>query len=136
MPDQAQGLARAKQIYTDRSLRVRELKAQGKKVVGYICLYPVVEMLTAADLVPYRMFGDMKEPITLADTHMASVVCPFMRSVLDTGMKGRYDFLDGVVFAHVCDVACMIPGMWRQAVPTPYSFFLDVPHTTRPAAQE
>jgi benzoyl-CoA reductase/2-hydroxyglutaryl-CoA dehydratase subunit BcrC/BadD/HgdB len=47
-----------------------------------------------------------------------------------------YEFLDGVVFAHVCDVACMVPSMWRQAVPTPYTFFLDVPHTTRTAALE
>jgi bzd-type benzoyl-CoA reductase N subunit len=136
MTTEKRGIARAKQVYRDRSCRARELRSQGKTVAGYICLYPVVEMLTAAGVVPYRMFGDMKEPITLADTHMAAVVCPFMRSVLDIGMKGRYDFLDGVVFAHVCDVACMIPGMWRQAVPTPYSFFLDVPHTTRPAALE
>jgi benzoyl-CoA reductase subunit C len=51
-------------------------------------------------------------------------------------MKGRYDFLDGVLFAHVCDVACMVPGMWRQSVPTPFTHFLDTPHTTHKAARE
>jgi benzoyl-CoA reductase subunit C len=78
----------------------------------------------------------MAEPITLADAHMATVVCPFMRSCLDLGMKGRYDFLDGVVFAHVCDVTCMIPGMWRQTIATPYTYFIDTPHTTHQASRE
>jgi benzoyl-CoA reductase subunit C len=130
------GLARAREIYQDPDSRVKELKGEGRRIVGYICLYPVIEMVTALDMVPYRIFGDMSEPITKADSHMATVVCPFMRSCLDVGMKGRYDFLDGVVFAHVCDVACMIPGMWRQTVSTPYTHFIDTPHTTHEASQE
>jgi benzoyl-CoA reductase subunit C len=132
----ARGLARVREVYESRDQRVVELRAAGRKVVGYICLYPVVEMITALDLVPYRIFGDMGEPITKADTHMATVVCPFMRSCLDLGMKGRYDFLDGVVFAHVCDVACMIPGMWRQTITTPYTHFIDTPHTTHQASRD
>ncbi len=130
------GLARARETYQHRDARVKELKAEGKHIVGYICLYPVVEMITAADAVPYRIFGDMGEPITKADAHMATVVCPFMRSCLDTAMKGHYDFLDGVVFAHVCDVTCMIPGMWRQTIATSYTHFIDVPHTTHQASRE
>ncbi len=128
------GLARAQTIYQDRSARAKELKAEGKRVVGYVCLYPVIELITAAGMVPYRIFGDMREPISKADSQMAPVVCPFMRSCLDTAMKGRYDFLDGVVFAHVCDVTCMIPSMWRQTVPTEFTYFLDVPHTTHAAS--
>jgi benzoyl-CoA reductase subunit C len=130
------GLARVQEIYYNRDQRVKYLKANGKKIMGYVCLYPVTELVTAAGMVPYRIFGDMTEPITKADVHMASVVCPFMRSCLDIGMKGRYDFLDGMLFAHVCDVACMLPGMWRQSVPTPFTHFLDTPHTTHKSARE
>ncbi len=130
------GLARVEAIYNYRSQKVKNLKADGQKIIGYVCLYPVIELVTAAGMVPYRIFGDMAEPITKADVHMASVVCPFMRSCLDIGMKGRYDFLDGVLFAHVCDVACMLPGMWRQSVPTSFTHFLDTPHTTHKASRE
>lgn len=129
-------LAKVKDIYINRDRRVKELKNDGKKIIGYVCLYPITELVTAAGMVPYRIFGDITEPITKADVHMAAVVCPFMRSCLDVGMKGRYDFLDGVLFAHVCDVACMIPGMWRQSVPTPFTHFLDTPHTTHKSARE
>ncbi|MBA7663986.1 hypothetical protein ES703_72036 [subsurface metagenome] len=64
---ESKGLTRAREIYQDRPQRVRELKAEGKKVMGYLCIYPVLEMLTALDVVPYRIFRDMREPITRAD---------------------------------------------------------------------
>jgi len=123
------GLDRVREICQDRPRRAKELRADGKKVLGYLCLYPVVELMTAFDLVPYRIFGDMREPITKADTYMATVVCPFLRSLLDLGLKGRYDFFDGVVMAHTCDVGAQIHGMWNTFVKTPYSHFIDVPHT-------
>ena len=99
----SQGLTRVRQIYQDRSRRVEELKAEGKKVIGYLCIYPVLEMMTALDLVPYRILGDMREPITKADFCLPTIVCPFLRSCLDLGLKGNYNFLDGVEIgrAHV-----------------------------------
>ncbi len=102
--ERSQGLTRVREIYYDRARRVKELKAEGKKVMGYLCIYPVLEMMTALDLVPYRILGDMREPITRADACLPTVACPFLRSCLDLGLKGKYDFLDGVVMAHICDV--------------------------------
>jgi len=128
-------LAAAREIYQDRSSRARELRAQGRQVIGYLCLYPPVEMLTAFGLVPYRLFGDMKEPVTRADTYLPTVVCPFLRSLLDLGLKGKFDFLDGVVMAHTCDVGAQIPGLWNNFVKTPYSYFIDTPHTLHAEAR-
>ena len=130
------GLARTNEIYSARSSRAEELRDQGKKTMGYLCLYPPIEMLTAFDMVPYRMFGDMKEPITKADSYLPTVVCPFLRSVLDIGLKGKYNFLDGVVMAHTCDVGSQIPTLWNNFVKTPYSYFIDTPHTTSEIARE
>ena len=132
----SQGLARVQEIYQDRPQRVKELKAEGKRVMGYLCIYPVVEMMTALDLVPYRIFGDMREPITKADTYLATVVCPFLRSLLDLGLKGKLDFLDGMVMAHICDVGAQMMSLWNHYVKTPYSHFIDTPHTDHKAAQE
>jgi benzoyl-CoA reductase subunit C len=132
----ATGLSRVREIYQDRHQRVKELRAEGKKVIGYLCIYPVLEMMTALDLVPYRMFGDMSEPITGADDYMPTIVCPFLRSLLDLGLKGRYDFLDGVVMAHICDVGARTSHLWDVAVKTPYSYFIDTPHTIHKTARE
>jgi len=133
---EGQGLTRAKAIYQDRAQRARGLKAEGKKVLGYMCIYPVLEMMTAADLVPYRILGDMAEPITRADACLPTVVCPFLRSALDLGLKGRYDFLDGVVMAHSCEVGEKLAHIWHTYLSYSYSHFIDVPHTVHQAAQK
>jgi benzoyl-CoA reductase subunit C len=128
------GLVRVKEIYQDRPRRVRELKAKGKKVMGYLCIYPTLEMMTALDIIPYRILGDMQEPVTEADTCLPSVVCPFIRSCLDLGLKGKFDFLDGVVFSHVCDVGEKTAHLWNIYLNPPYFHFIDTPHTIHKAA--
>ena len=133
---ESQGLTRVREIYQDRTHRVKELKAEGKKVIGYLCIYPVLEMMTALDLVPYRIFGDMREPITKADACLPTVVCPFIRSALDLGLKGKYDLLDGVVMAHVCDVGEKTAHIWNIYLNPPYFHFIDTPHTAHEAAQK
>jgi len=130
------GLTRVREIYQDRPGRVIELKEEGKKIIGYLCIYPVLEMMTALDLVPYRIFGDMREPITKADSFLPTVVCPFLRSCLDLGLKGKYDFLDGIVTTHICDVGSNLAGIWNYSVKTPFSHNIDVPHTAHETAQE
>ncbi len=130
------GLNRAREICQNRASRVKELKAEGKKIGGYLCIYPVLEMMTALEIVPYRIFGDMREPITKGDACLPTVVCPFIRSAMDLGLKGKYDFLDGVVMAHVCDVAEKAAHIWQTYVKTPYAHFIDTPHTVHEAAQE
>ncbi len=136
MAKESKGLTRAREIYQDRSRRVKEIKAEGKMVMGYLSMYPVLEILTALDIIPYSIFGDMREPITKADACLPTAVCPFIRSCLDLGLKGRYDFLDGVVMSHVCDVSEKTAHIWRIYLEPPYYHFIDTPHTARKAAQK
>ena len=125
----SQGLSRVNELYQDRAQRAKELKAEGKKIIGYLDMFPVVEMLTALDLVPYRILGDMNEPITEADKCLPAVVCPSLRSIMDLGLKGRYDFLDGAVFAHPCEVGEKVAHIWRIYLDPPYLHYIDTPHT-------
>jgi benzoyl-CoA reductase subunit C len=130
------GLEKVQSINLDRTQRVKELQQAGQKVFGYLCIYPVTELLTAFDIIPFRLFGDINEPITKADNYLPTVVCPFLRSYLDLGLKGRYAFLDGVITSHICDVGAGIPGIWNYAVKTAYTYHLDTPHTLRETSQE
>ncbi|MBI2847728.1 MAG: 2-hydroxyacyl-CoA dehydratase [Chloroflexi bacterium] len=124
------GIARAAEIYEDREKIGREFKAQGKTVMGYLCIYPVTEMMTAFDMVPYRTFGDIREPITAADGYMGSAICAFLRSTLDVALKGRVDFINGMVFARTCDMGTMSCGIWRSStIDLPYSHLIPTPST-------
>jgi benzoyl-CoA reductase/2-hydroxyglutaryl-CoA dehydratase subunit BcrC/BadD/HgdB len=78
----------------------------------------------------------MGEPITKADSCLPTCVCPFIRSSLDLGLKGRYDFFDGVVMCHSCEVGEKAAHIWRIYMDPSYYHFLDTPHTVTAAAQE
>jgi len=131
------GLILAREIYQDRDCRARELHESGKKVVGYICLYPPVEIMTALGLVPFRIFGDMSEPATAADQVCTTVFCPFLRSIIDLGIKGKFKFIDGIVGSHTCDTGNESLTWWRDYVKdATFTHLLDVPHTDRQEAIE
>jgi benzoyl-CoA reductase subunit C len=130
------GLGKARQIYLNRSQRVRELKAAGKKIIGYPCAYIPLEMLTALDIVPYQTCGDMREPITEADRALPHSFCPVMRNYLDCALKGKDDFLDGMVTAHSCDPQEKTARVWESYTHYPYFHFIDIPITIRPEALE
>ena len=124
------GLLKAADIYANRAQRAKELKAEGKKIMGYFCIYPVLEIMTAFDIMPFRILGDMNETITMADSCLPTIVCPFIRSAMDLGLKKRYDFFDGIVMSHSCEVGEKAAHIWRTYMEPKYFHFLDVPHTT------
>lgn len=136
MPDNTKGLSKAREIYLNRLQRVKELKAAGKKIMGYPCAYVPLEMLTALDLIPYRTYGDIKEPITEVDRALPTSFCPIMRSCLDCAMKGKNDFLDGMVTIHSCDPQEKTAHVWESYTNHPYFHYIDMPITIRPEALE
>jgi len=104
-------------------------------VMGYICCQPPVELITAAGMVPYRIIGTL-EPITEADAYLETLMCPYVRSCFDLGIKGKYDFLDGVVWPHTCDNIQKTSDIWKHYIPHSYFQYLEVPHMTDPSAFE
>jgi benzoyl-CoA reductase subunit C len=136
MSDKNKGLNKAREIYLDTSRRAKELKAAGKKIIGYPCVYVPLEMLTALDLVPYRACADIKEPITEADRALPHSFCPIMRNCLDCALKGKNDFLDGMVAIHSSDPQEKTARIWESYTHYPYFHFIDMPITVRPEALE
>lgn len=124
----SQGLARAQELYQNRDHRARELKRQGQKVVGYFCCFPPLEVITAAGALPLRLMGNSQEPVTAVDTYLETNVCPYVRSCLDLGLKGRYDFLDGLVMTDSCDNVNLSYDIFRYHFKTAYSHFVNTPH--------
>jgi benzoyl-CoA reductase/2-hydroxyglutaryl-CoA dehydratase subunit BcrC/BadD/HgdB len=136
MSDKNKGLSKAQEIYLNRSQRARELRAAGKKIIGYPCVYVPLEMLTALDLVPYQTCGDIKEPVTEADRALPHSFCPIMRNCLDCALKGKDDFLDGMITIHSCDPQEKTARVWESYTNYPYFHFIDMPITVRPEALE
>lgn len=113
--------------YKDYGLRAQELKNEGKKVIGYVCSFVPLEIITAAGCIPFRVRGNIHEPITKGDTLLETIVCPYYRSCFDLSVKGKYDFLSGLVIPHGCDSMVRSFSAWSYALPYSYFHFVNIP---------
>jgi benzoyl-CoA reductase/2-hydroxyglutaryl-CoA dehydratase subunit BcrC/BadD/HgdB len=59
-----------------------------------------------------------------------------MRNCLDCALKGKNDFLDGMVAIHSCDPQEKTARIWESYTHYPYFHFIDMPITVRPEALE
>lgn len=123
------GLTLVERYYSDYGSRARELRKQGRRFIGYLCAYVPLEIISAAGFIPFRIKGNVHDPISLADTQMETIVCPMVRSYFDQTLKGAWDFIEGLVLPHSCDSMCITRDIWRTSLNLPYFHLLNVPHT-------
>lgn len=124
------GLLKAREILSSRQTRAKALQSRGKKIVGYLSVHVPLEIITALDMVPYRITGSIREPVTEADRGLPAAFCPYMRSVLDAALKHRFDFLDGLAMLHPCDAQEKTMRVMSSLAEFPFAHFIDMPSTT------
>jgi benzoyl-CoA reductase subunit C len=106
----------------------------GGKVLGYFCTYVPEEILYAADVLPVRILGS-HEPQDVTEPYIFGMFCPFCRDCLAQGLKGRYDYLDGIMIAQSCLHIRQAYTSWQLHLPVPYSYYLPMPnHVQSPRA--
>jgi len=122
------------ELYLNRFQRATDLHHAGMKVIGYFCCFVPDEIITALDMVPFRIQGSQTDPIDEADALLEPMACPFARSCFNMALKGRYDFLDGFVAPHSCDTIEKMYAIWHANKPSPFNHFLNVPHMMGPSS--
>ncbi len=106
----------------------------GGKVMGYFCTYVPEEILYAADILPVRILGS-HEPQDVTEPHIFAMFCPFCRDCLAQGLKGRFNYLDGIMIAQSCLHIRQAYTSWDIHIPTDYSYYLPHPmHVQSPHA--
>ncbi len=109
-------------------------KRTGGKVIGYFCTYVPEEILYAANILPVRILGS-HEPQDVTEPHIFAMFCPFCRDCLAQGLKGRFDYLDGIMIAQSCLHIRQAYTSWDLHIPTDYSYYLPHPmHVQSPQA--
>jgi benzoyl-CoA reductase subunit C len=127
---------RVEDLYEQRGKRARELRKEGKKIIGYFCCFVPDEIITAFDMVPYRIQGSPNDPIDEADAFIEPMACPFARSCFNAALKEEYDFLDGFVAPHSCDTIERMYHIWHHNKPSPFNHMINVPHMLGPSSEE
>jgi bcr-type benzoyl-CoA reductase subunit C len=73
----------------------------GRPVIGSFPMHFPSELAHAAGALPV-IIQEVDEPITDGEAGVFSFYCGFNRSVVDQAMKGRFDFLNAIMFGDHC----------------------------------
>ncbi len=115
---------------------IREIKEEsGRPVIGYLCCFAPPEIIAAAGAIPFRITGRPNDDNSPADAYVEPYGCTYVRNILSRAIKGDFDFLDGLVISHSCDMVQRLYGIWTYYHPLPYSYLFNVPHQLSPWAQ-
>ncbi|MBI4285408.1 MAG: 2-hydroxyacyl-CoA dehydratase [Chloroflexi bacterium] len=111
-----------------QTAQIKEIKASGGKVFGWLCSYVPEELIYAAGALPVRVTGYPHET-ELADgtAYLSTVSCSFSRSCLQIALRGEYSSLDGIIAGSTCDGARRLFDHWRRYVKTPFAQIISVP---------
>jgi benzoyl-CoA reductase subunit C len=107
----------------------RDWKAEtGGKVLGYLCTNLPEELIHAAGILPVRLLGS-NEPEDVTKPYIfQAAFCSFARDCFAQALQGRYDYVDGVIFAVCCPHARHIFDSWETHIPISYSYQLPLPN--------
>jgi benzoyl-CoA reductase subunit C len=112
----------------DRHRYAKDWKAKsGGKVIGYFCTYVPEEIIYAAGMLPVRIIGN-NESQTITDEYCSrNKWCPFSRNCLAEGLRGHYDYLDGLVIGASCFHTQQVFSAWVKHIPVSLWHYLFVP---------
>jgi benzoyl-CoA reductase subunit C len=90
-----------------------------KKIIACMPMQIPEEIIHAAGALPV-VIPESREPITIASKHIQNFFCGYARSVIDVVLKGKLDFLDGMVFQDTCHTMRPIFDIINANHPFPY----------------
>jgi len=119
-------LQRLRDVARHPSRAADEWTAKGGKVVGYRCLYVPEEVIWAAGMLPYPLWGTA-EPVGLADAYLQSCTCEAVRNVFDLALQGRLPRLAALALSNTCDAIRRLCDVWAGYIEATPVFLINNP---------
>ena len=121
-----------KEIHDNRESIARDWKAQGKKVAGILGWDVPEELLMAADILPYRIYGTPDISMKEADQYLEFAFPPVLRSQFEKIIDGaNADLMDCLIISNSTDALVRIYYYIREVAalepekPIPELYFID-----------
>ena len=101
-------------------------KRTGGKVIGYLCTNVPEPLIYAAGILPVRIMGTGESTID-AEKYIHPMWCSFCRDCFAQGLRGHYDYLDGIVNANGCQHMRQAYLSWTKNIPSGYTHEIAMP---------
>src|SRR5271157_1755002 len=93
-------------LFGKRQQELSAEKEKGKKIIGYMCLFALTELIMAADAIPVRVNSGWYDTSKIGDRVVPVEVCPVIRSTIGAKMIELSPFLemsDALISVLTCD---------------------------------
>lgn len=111
--------------------QLKEYIKKGKKAIGCFPYYVPEELVHAAGMVPFGIWGSNNKTIEAAKEYFASFYCSMAQLNLEMGLDGSLDGLSGVIVTALCDTLRPLSQNFRVAAPEIPFMFLAHPQNRR-----
>jgi benzoyl-CoA reductase/2-hydroxyglutaryl-CoA dehydratase subunit BcrC/BadD/HgdB len=83
---------------------VEQAKAEGKLAIGYTCFHIPEVLLNVPGCFSVRLRAPRTGSIDIATYYMSNYTCEFARSLVERGIEGGFQFLDGLAGVDACSM--------------------------------
>lgn len=120
-------MERFQKLLEDPHKYAKEWKEKtGGKVLGYFSFYFPEEIAYAVGVLPVRILSQ-PDIEGISQRYLYGAFCPYTLGLLAQGLKGNYDYLDGIGHAESCVPVRGAVANWWDLLPTPYKYYLAMP---------
>ena len=120
-------MERFQKLLEDPHKYAKEWKEKtGGKVLGYFCHYFPEELVYAAGVLPVRILSQYDND-GISQRYMYGAFCPNSLGILAEGLKGNYDYLDGMGHAECCMYVRGAVANWWDLLPISYKYYVAMP---------
>jgi len=92
------------------------LLSRGEKVVGCLTYFCPEEIIYAAGMVPFGLWGGDLEA-TESKRWFPAFICSILQTALELGIRGEYDGMKAIMVPKLCDSLKCMGANWECAVP-------------------
>jgi benzoyl-CoA reductase/2-hydroxyglutaryl-CoA dehydratase subunit BcrC/BadD/HgdB len=114
-------------LEANRSKYALQWKKDGKKVAGLLCSYIPEEIVHAAGILPWRVFGTWQAGTPHANEWRPADTCLYCNHVLEALLVDQLDFLDAVVGTDWDQELVRLWDVWLYTGKTASNLIIDVP---------
>lgn len=110
-------LAKFEAVVQNPRAELDAVLATGKKAVGCMPVYCPREIVYAAGMAPFGVWGSGRVEISEAKKYFPAFICSVMQTSLEMGLQGKLNGLSAMMIPSLCDSMKCMGQNWKVGVP-------------------
>ena len=108
-------LEKCREIAADPAAQLRQATAAGKKVIGVLPYFCPEELVCAAGMLPFGLWGAEMQ-VSQSKRYYPAFYCSLLHTTLEMGLRGELDALSGIMIPISCDSLKGMAANWAYGV--------------------